>query len=101
MDTRQGLPARDPGPAARRGQILWYAPNSRRLAAASVSTSKSAAATTVADRVPAWLRCLGQPRSEPLHPVDGGDVVDLDAAFGEQLLDVAEGQAVAPVQVNH
>jgi acyl-CoA synthetase (AMP-forming)/AMP-acid ligase II len=36
---------------------------------------------------------LGEQRSEPLHPAVDGDVVDLDAALGEQLLDVAVGQA--------
>jgi hypothetical protein len=36
-------------------------------------------------------------RREPLHPPVDGDVVDLDAAFGEQLLDVAVGEAEAQV----
>jgi hypothetical protein len=36
-------------------------------------------------------------RREPLHPPVDGDVVDVDAAFGEQLFDVAEGQAKAQV----
>jgi hypothetical protein len=39
----------------------------------------------------------GQQRSEPVHPAVDRDVIDLDAAFGEQLLDVAVGQAVAQV----
>jgi hypothetical protein len=32
---------------------------------------------------------LGEQRREPLHPPEDGDVVDLDATFGQQLLDVA------------
>jgi len=39
--------------------------------------------------VPAWPRGLGQQRGEPLYPPVDRDVVDLDAALGEQLLDVA------------
>jgi hypothetical protein len=35
---------------------------------------------------------LGQQRREPLHPSVDGDVVNLDAAFGEQLLNVAVAQ---------
>jgi hypothetical protein len=42
---------------------------------------------------------LGQQRREPLHPAINGDVVDLDAPFGEQLLDVAVGEAEAQVPV--
>jgi hypothetical protein len=34
---------------------------------------------------------LGQQRREPLHPTVDGDVVDIDAALGEQLLDVPVG----------
>jgi hypothetical protein len=38
---------------------------------------------------------VGQQRREALHPPVDGDVVDLDAAFGEQLLHVAVRQADA------
>ena len=40
---------------------------------------------------------LGQQRSEALDPPVDGDVVDLDAAFGEEFLDVAVGQTEAEV----
>jgi hypothetical protein len=43
----------------------------------------------VADAMAAGPGGLGQQRREPMHPPVDGDVVDLDAAFGEQLLDVA------------
>jgi hypothetical protein len=38
---------------------------------------------------------LGEQRREPLHPPVDGDVVGLDPAFGEQLLDVAIRQREA------
>ena len=47
--------------------------------------------------MPAWPGGLGQQRREPLHPAVDGDVVDVDAAFGEELFDVAVGQAEAQV----
>jgi hypothetical protein len=34
---------------------------------------------------------VGQQRGEPLHPPVDGDVIDLNAALGEQFLDVAVG----------
>jgi hypothetical protein len=40
---------------------------------------------------------LNEQRREPLDPPVDGDVVDLDAAFGEQLFDVAVGEAKAQV----
>jgi len=40
---------------------------------------------------------VGQLQGEPLHPSIDGDVVHVDAAFGQQFLDVAVGQAVAQV----
>jgi len=43
--------------------------------------------------VPARPGGLGQQRREPLHPAVDGDVVDLHAALGEQLLHVAIRQA--------
>jgi hypothetical protein len=49
----------------------------------------------VAHGVPAGTASLGQQRLEALHPAVDGDVVDLDAPFGEQFLDVAVGQAEA------
>jgi hypothetical protein len=36
-------------------------------------------------------------RREPLYPPVDGDVIDLDAAFGQQFLDVAVGQSVAQI----
>jgi hypothetical protein len=49
----------------------------------------------VARCVPREAGGVGKQRGEPLHPSVHRDVVDLDAAFGEQLLDVAVGQPVA------
>ena len=40
---------------------------------------------------------LGELRREPLDPPVDADVVDLDAAFGEEFLDVSVGQAEAQV----
>jgi hypothetical protein len=40
---------------------------------------------------------VGQQRREALHPPVDGDVVDLDAAFDQQFLDIPVGQAVAQV----
>ena len=51
----------------------------------------------VPDGVPAGPGGLGEQRREPLHPAVDGDVVDFDAAFGEQFFDVAEGQAETQV----
>jgi hypothetical protein len=45
--------------------------------------------------MPARPSNLSHQWREPLHPAVDGDVVDLDAPFGEQLLDVAVGQAEA------
>jgi hypothetical protein len=46
--------------------------------------------------MPARPGGVGQQRREPLDPpID--DVVDLNAAFGEELLDVAVGQAAAQI----
>ena len=36
----------------------------------------------------------------PLHPLVDGDVIDRDATFGEQLFNVAVGQAVPQVPAN-
>ena len=47
--------------------------------------------------VAAWPCGVGQQRREPQHPPVDGDVVDLDAALGEQFLDIAIGQAEAQV----
>ena len=51
----------------------------------------------VADRMPAGPGGLGQQRREPLHPAVDRDVIDLDPALGEQLLDIAVRQAEAQV----
>jgi hypothetical protein len=45
------------------------------------------------DNVPTGPGGFGQQGREPLHPTVDGDVVDIDAALGEQLLDVPVGQA--------
>ncbi len=47
--------------------------------------------------VAAWPGGLGQQRREPQHPAIDRDVVDLDAALGEQLLDVAVRQTEAQI----
>jgi hypothetical protein len=47
--------------------------------------------------VPAWPGGIGQQRCEPLDPAVDRDMVDLDAALGEQLFDVAIGQAEAQI----
>ena len=49
------------------------------------------------DRVPAGTCGVSQQRRESLHPAVNADVVDLDTSLGEQLFDVAIGQAVARV----
>jgi len=49
-------------------------------------------------RVPAGSGGLGQQRREALDPAVDGGVVDFDAAFGEQFLDVEVGEAEAEVQ---
>jgi hypothetical protein len=54
----------------------------------------------VADGVPAGPSGLSQQRREAQHPPVDGDVVDLDPALGEQLFDVAVGQAEAQVPPN-
>jgi hypothetical protein len=47
----------------------------------------------VPDPVPTEPGRVGEHRCEPLHPSVHGDVIHLDATFGEQLLDIAVGQA--------
>jgi hypothetical protein len=47
--------------------------------------------------VPAGPGGLSQQRREPQHPAVDGHVVDLDAALGQQLLDVAVGEAEAQI----
>ena len=47
--------------------------------------------------MPARSGGVGQQRREPQHPAVDRDVVDLDPALSEQLLDVAVGQAEAQV----
>jgi hypothetical protein len=65
--------------------------------AASWSKATATRSPTVADRVTARPGRLGQQGREPLHPAIDRDMVDLDPAFGEQLLDVPVGQAKAQV----
>jgi hypothetical protein len=45
----------------------------------------------IADAVAAGPGGLGQQRREPLDPAVDGDVVDLNAAFGEEFFEVAVG----------
>jgi len=45
--------------------------------------------------VPTEAHGVGQQRGEPVHPPEHRHVIDLDAAFGQQLLDVAVGQVEA------
>jgi hypothetical protein len=47
--------------------------------------------------MPAGTGSLGQQGRESSHPAVDGDVVGLDPALGEQLLDVAVGQPEAQV----
>jgi hypothetical protein len=49
----------------------------------------------VPDQVAAWPGGVGQQRREPQYPPVDGDVVDLDPTLGEELLEVAVGQAEA------
>jgi hypothetical protein len=49
----------------------------------------------IANAVAAWPSGVGQQWRGPLHPAVDGDVVDLDAALGEEFFDVAVGQAEA------
>jgi hypothetical protein len=51
----------------------------------------------IPDGVPAGPSGLSEQRREPLHPPVDGDVVDLNAALGKQLLEVAVGQPEAQV----
>jgi hypothetical protein len=51
----------------------------------------------VADGVPAGASGLGQQRRDLLDPPVDRDVVDLDPALGEELLDISVGQAEAQV----
>jgi hypothetical protein len=44
--------------------------------------------------VPARPGGVGEQRREPLHPPVDRGVVDLDAAFGQQFLDIAVRQTV-------
>ena len=47
--------------------------------------------------MPAGASSLGQQRREAQHPPVDSDVVNLNAAFDQELLDVAVGQAEAQV----
>jgi hypothetical protein len=52
---------------------------------------------SVAGHVPAGSGDLDERRGKPAHPPVHAGVVDRDATFGEQLLDVAVGQAESQV----
>jgi hypothetical protein len=47
--------------------------------------------------MPAQPRRLNELRDKPLDPAVDGDVIDSDAALGQQFLDVPVGQSVAQV----
>jgi len=49
----------------------------------------------IPDQVSARAGSVGQQRREPLHPPVDADMVSLDAPLGEQLFDIAVGQAKA------
>jgi hypothetical protein len=51
----------------------------------------------ITHQMAAWPGGVGQKWREPLDPAVDRDVVDLDTAVGEELLDVAVGQAEAEV----
>jgi hypothetical protein len=51
----------------------------------------------VTDTVPGRPRCVDDQRGETLHPPVDGDVINVDAAFGEELSDISVRQAVAEV----
>src|SRR4051794_8959821 len=48
-------------------------------------------------RVTGRARGVDEPRREGLQPPVDRDAIDLDTALGEQLLDIAVGQAVAQI----
>jgi hypothetical protein len=50
-----------------------------------------------ADRAAAWSRCVDQQRREALHPPKQGDVIDVDAALREELLEIAVRQTEAEI----
>ena len=54
----------------------------------------------VPDRVAGRASRVDQQRCEPLHPPVDRDVINLDAAFGEQLLDIAVGQSEPQIPTN-
>jgi hypothetical protein len=49
----------------------------------------------VADAVTAWPCRVDDERGEALHPPVNRDVINLDATLGEELFDIAVGQAIA------
>src|SRR5829696_4285775 len=51
----------------------------------------------IADGMPAWAGGLDQQRREPPPPAVDGDVVDLDPALGDELLDIAKREAEAEI----
>jgi hypothetical protein len=53
---------------------------------------------SVADDVPSWAGRINELAREDLHPAVNRRVIDDDAAFGQQVLDIAIGKAVAQYQ---
>jgi hypothetical protein len=51
----------------------------------------------VPGRMAVWPGCLGELQGEPLHPPEDADVINGDAALGQQFLNVPVGQAVPEV----
>jgi hypothetical protein len=54
----------------------------------------------VPDRVPSRLGRIDQLRGEPLHPPEQGHVIHLDAALGEELVQVPVGKAIPQVSAD-
>ena len=51
----------------------------------------------ISRNVPAGACRIDQQRSEPLHPAIDGHVIDLDPAFGQQLLNITVGEPIPQV----
>jgi hypothetical protein len=49
---------------------------------------------TVANRTPARPNRVREERREALQPPEDGDVIDLDAALGEEFLQIAKREAI-------
>jgi hypothetical protein len=55
----------------------------------------------VTEAVPARPGRVDQQRRAPLYPAIDGDVIDLDPAFDQQLLDISIRQAVTQLPTHH